>query len=471
MRLKWQLVSIAVLILAAGRSWALNSTLGPSTVPPSTLQNGLVRSVNPIDRTSDLVVTGNVTGGKQFRGPLPYNAVTDFGGPLQTGNVDSFLRYSNNPYGYQTYSGQMTPYYSPGRTVTTQSPGNRGMVRVGGSPDYSISDRYEPRLPVLNGPQLNTTYPLIVPRPLSMTTGEREQILSEDLSKLQPPKSILSTLNEQEQVNTVLLKDKLSALKQDLLAPDLTANTSQSILQVKEKQVPTEQPAVEKNKTDVFDQMKKQLENPLQPEEIPSTGTEEQIAPPATHGKETPEAKAGKESKAIGSPRINTTLVKYKSFAAYSADKFNQYMRLAEVYLKQGKFYWASDAYTLAATYKTDDPLAYAGKSHALLAAGEYVSSALYLSRAIKIYPDYAKVKIDLAGMLGGKDVLENRIADLTQWLEKNNNPDLYFLLAYIYYQSDQLEQAKKSIDLAAAGLPNVPAVTTLKTAIYGAAK
>ena len=83
----------------------VRSPVGSATVPPSSYSDGLVTSPNPIDRSSDLVVTGNVGGGKHFRGILPYNAVTDFGGRLGSSTLDTFLRRSYNPSGFKNYSG------------------------------------------------------------------------------------------------------------------------------------------------------------------------------------------------------------------------------------------------------------------------------------------------------------------------------------------------------------------------------
>ena len=169
--------------------------------------------------------------------------------------------------------------------------------------------------------------------------------------------------------------------------------------------------------------------------------------------------------------RAKSILGEYKSFATFSQDRFNRYMVAGERYLKEGKYYLAADAYTMASIYKPNDPLAYAGKSHALFAAGEYMSSALYLSRALTIFPEYARFKVDIVAMVGDKDKLETRIADVQEWLKKNDVPELDFLLAYVYFQMGRLDEAKKSIDAAYEKMPDAPAVQTLKDAIYGNTK
>ena len=144
-------------------------------------------------------------------------------------------------------------------------------------------------------------------------------------------------------------------------------------------------------------------------------------------------------------------------------------MRVAEEYLKRGRYYRAADAYTIASIYKSDDPLAHAGKSHALFAAGEYMSSALFLSRAIEIFPEYARFKIDLVAMVGDKDKLESRIANVEEWLDESDAAELKFLLGYIYYQMGRQEEAKKMTQAAFERMPESPAVAALKKAITGA--
>jgi tetratricopeptide (TPR) repeat protein len=156
----------------------------------------------------------------------------------------------------------------------------------------------------------------------------------------------------------------------------------------------------------------------------------------------------------------------YKSFAARSDDKFNQHIRAAEGFMKQGRFYRAADAYTLASIYKPNDPLGYAGKSVALFGSGEYLSSALFLARALEIFPEYARVKIDLVGMIGDKDTVENRILEARDWMDKSDSGELEFLLSYIYYQMDRLEFARQSIEAATKKMPNSPAVAAMKKAI-----
>jgi len=151
---------------------------------------------------------------------------------------------------------------------------------------------------------------------------------------------------------------------------------------------------------------------------------------------------------------------------SYSEAKFNQHMQAAEDYLKAGKYYSAAGSFTLASIYKLDDPLCFAGRGHALFAAGEYVSSALFLSRALEIAPEYARTKIDFAAMLGGENELEDRIADIKEWLGRSGSIKLEFLLGYVYYRMGRLGQAKQTIDAACEKMPGSLALDAVKRAI-----
>jgi len=151
----------------------------------------------------------------------------------------------------------------------------------------------------------------------------------------------------------------------------------------------------------------------------------------------------------LETPQAQDNLQKRKSLTG-----FNWYIKAAQVYLKQGRYYRAVDAYTMASIYKPGDPLAYVGKSQALFAAGEYIGSALFLSRALQILPGYASFKVDFVDILapdpvGGQDKLEKRIADAEERLKISDAAELQFLLGYIYYQLGRLNEAKNAIDAA----------------------
>jgi tetratricopeptide (TPR) repeat protein len=161
----------------------------------------------------------------------------------------------------------------------------------------------------------------------------------------------------------------------------------------------------------------------------------------------------------------------HTSLESLGIAKFNEHVRAAEEHLRAGRYYRAADCFALASVYKPDDPLALVGRSHALFAAGEYVSSALFLSRALAIYPEYMQMRVDLAGLVGGQEKVAQRLADVEQWYARSGSGQLQLLLSYVYYRTGNLTQARRAVDAAYEKMPELPAVRAVKTAIDGAAR
>jgi tetratricopeptide (TPR) repeat protein len=151
-----------------------------------------------------------------------------------------------------------------------------------------------------------------------------------------------------------------------------------------------------------------------------------------------------------------------------SEDKYNFYLSAAQIYLKQGRYYRAVDSFTLASIYKPKDPLAYVGKSHALFAAGEYISSALFLSRALDpdVHRSQGEFQISNFKFEVPQDELNSRIADAEERLKISGAPELHFLLGYIYYQIGKIDAASKAINEAHKKLPSSKAVCAVKKAV-----
>ena len=176
-----------------------------------------------------------------------------------------------------------------------------------------------------------------------------------------------------------------------------------------------------------------------------------------------------KLSRADISAEANRIMGRHKSLESLSESKFKQHMRDADEHLKAGRYYRAAGCFSLASVYQSGNPLALAGRGHALFAAGEYVSSALFLSRALAVSPEYLLIKVDLVAMLGDENKLAGRIADIEQWLARSGSSQLQFLLGYVYYRTGQLLRAKQAIDAAYEKTPESPAVQAMKIVIDSA--
>ena len=457
---------------------SVGNPVGSGTVPPTAYKSGLIPSANPIDTSGNLVITGNVANGMQFRGVVPYNSPTSFYAPASSlrhtsAGLDSFLRDTASSQNFGTSSGGLTPYYSPTWTVATTQPGGRDVVTTGAG--GSGSTFAGTKLPSAQMGYYQSGYtPQIGIRPLSMSQQDLEKLVEADIRKYPLGGEPGSQSQEQfwrEMGVNIQRKDETA---EGTVKPELATGSKSSLemlLGTNAQKVRDGQDKLEAKKeglaeqidnkpkpgqvTDVYEQMKGQLGKTIelsQSEGVPAAKQAE------TNEPTTSVSKAGVTPAEFAKA--------YKSFAAYSDDKFNHHIKAAEGFMKQGRFYRAADAYTLASIYKPNDPLGYAGKSVALFGSGEYLSSALFLARALEIFPEYAKVRVDLVGMIGDKDTVENRILEAREWMDKSNSGELEFLLSYVYYQMDRLEFARQMIESAVKKMPNSPAVAAMKKAI-----
>jgi tetratricopeptide (TPR) repeat protein len=495
---------------------AVENRISSSTIPPSSRREGLIRSPDAIDGGGNLLVTGNIRGPAYFRGVVPYSAPTYFGQTLPSSSLDSFLRDSagSEDFGrYNRYSGYplgYRPYYSPTQTVASTMP---GASAVTGAPTtnvgaYSAQSYLTGTLPPRRDEMLDTASAMSLARlrPMSMTPAEMQKLISSETAKNSPAGLTdrqYQTQAEQYKPNISQESYKTGELKKPLpgfdgsLLPFALRKPGGEVNQPFETPTQKEQAgektaempfgapwAIDTNKQlDVYDQMKQQLDSLQKKLELalakqqPEKAAEESKKsaggrfdrPELTAEGQTQEGSQAEKLAEINlsAARTKGILGPFETFASFSQDKFNQNMRAGEQYLKQGRYYRAADAYTLASLYKPDDPLAYAGKSHALFASGEYMSSALFLSRALQIFPEYARFKIDIEAMVGDRDKLESRVVDVEEWLGRSGGaPELQFLLAYVYYQMDRPQPAKEAIDAACEKMPQSPAVLALKKAI-----
>jgi tetratricopeptide (TPR) repeat protein len=179
--------------------------------------------------------------------------------------------------------------------------------------------------------------------------------------------------------------------------------------------------------------------------------------------------RVGELSRAEISAEAKRILGPRRGHDSLAADKFSQHLRAGEDYLRAGKYYRAANSFALASVYRADDPRALAGRSHALFAAGEYISSALFLSRALAIRPEHVKVRVDFVTLLGGPNRLAGRIADIEQWFARSGSGQLQLLLGYVYYQTGRLNEAKRAIDAARTKMPESSAFSAITTAINDA--
>jgi TolA-binding protein len=196
---------------------------------------------------------------------------------------------------------------------------------------------------------------------------------------------------------------------------------------------------------------------PMNPLAAPET-----VAPPAAEAERVQVGRRVTESKE--SPRAGPDPNLTSNPAAQAA--FSHYYKEAATFLHQRQYSRAANSFTLALAYRPNDANAYLGKGQALFAAGEYPDSGTTLARAVELDPKSALRKVDLVTMAGGPDGFIDRFNELARRAEDSPLPSRHFLLAYVYYQMDQLEQAKRAIEAARSGSFSPTAVEALRAAI-----
>jgi hypothetical protein len=86
--------NLLIILAVVGICYAAQSPVTSTRVPVSSTQSGLRRSPNPVNLSGNDVITGNVSGGKEFRGFVPYRADTDIGVSTATDSFNRFMRQS-----------------------------------------------------------------------------------------------------------------------------------------------------------------------------------------------------------------------------------------------------------------------------------------------------------------------------------------------------------------------------------------
>ncbi len=387
---------------ASGPAEPLNGPpIGPYILPPSTSGNDLVPRSNPIDTSGDLLMTGNVAAGMQFRGRVPYRGATDLRTSLGSTYLDGFLRHTQGAPDRDLRFGGTLPFYSPSATVSRM---------VAGSTDlFAPSKSWGWLLP--GGGEAEGSEPIArLAWPLSLGTAEKA---GSALGRY--PWTEAETARSPVTVQSVAPEPVLLGLPFLPRTPDGTA-----------------------------------------PGYLFRTGLEGG----GLEGRAVPERPSDPCGSDVGfsvqgaSSKRERVFLPVGTLDGFWQIRYEECMETARARLQEGHPQRAVDAYTLAILYKPSDTLALAGKSHALFACGEFLSSALFLERTLGICPDYAGIPVDLAQWTGGKEVLRTRVEEANRYLKQNESKELRLILAYAYYRMGELHTARDILAKAGDARP-----------------
>ena len=570
-------LSVCVLTTSSsvGRAQSYGTASSPArstNLPLSSYRSGLISRPNPLDNSTNRVVTGNVGAGKHFRGPVPYQSTTSLSAPLGSTSLDSFMRYTSPPATPRTSVGTYSPFQSPTGTATGTVPGTRSVsrptpLRFGAGttpkpgsgtrgelywnlpssspswqPESGANVSAEPRLKLWPGSTPDPS-PIDVPqrfgeppaqdhspRPgteavtgrdyqqemeaLQQRLGQVQNELSaleqslatREPQSLRPPVAekgsgpfsgawperdvATSTKGVSEPLGSQSRKDELLQEAARLLsgqsewpAPSgfqdnaaLPENRLSSDIQTRLRLYRPDTPLPQTQGLPKQSSFGSGVTSPIAPQGVPKPRP---AAPPIPAAVESdvvaPQSEAAGPAPAeleVIQPSVQGPVWKLDTKKTTSSLKtFDRHLKTAQQYARQGKYAEAADAFTLASAYRPSDPAAYLGKSHALLAAGEYLPSALALAKAVELDPGYTLKKTDLIGIAGGPDAFIARFNALDEAIRTGTTGHLYFLIAYIYHQMDRPQEAKVAIEAARMSLPASQAVSSLRAAIESIAQ
>ncbi len=571
------LPALAVYASASGASGYGNTSIASpvrsATTPLSSYQSGLVGRPNPIDSSSNLVVTGNVGAGKHFRGNIPYRSTTSMDAPLGSTSLDSFMRYTASPETPATSMGRYSPFYSASGTTSVMQPGMRSVFSPGtsyvaprvapravdttrdalyvdvsprvalpGETDFTTGDNglgTAPRLrlwPLSDGPEAagksfseGLGGPLLErrasPRSTETLTGDDYRQQMEALQRrLGEVKTEVAQLEQSLAVRDALAQSSLDhsdfGLGNESESEIPEGSRKEQLLQETARLLagttglpgqPTryEEAVPLNSETDVVSKMQSDSEQRLQlydpSRALSQTGSVRSqpaiethqfsrvgLAPPVPSKRYMPSGGASPTPRASdtsvsgiqprdlkASPKriapetvvvqtsVTSPIKKVDTaLAATSLKEFTRHLQLAERYFQRGAYRHAAETYALATTYRPNDPRAHLGRSHALLAVGEYAASAASLALAVEIDPHSVVKRCDLIEIVGGPDAFIARFNDLNETVRAKANPQLQFLLAYIYYQMDRVEEARTAIEDAHRTSPSSVSIDLLKAEI-----
>jgi len=414
---------------------------------------------------SDLYITGNVTGGGSFQGLIPYRSPLEFSGNLGSGDLSNFRRDSVGA-GDLSPSGIVSqrPFVDQSRALTG-SWGNK----IGSSPQFYTPSSVTPVGALLRTKPYGLTSSGLSARPLggSYSMNVTPGPLPFGAAAQSPQTATSPMAPWQRSYN---LPRSTSATNLDRLLHPQANQPGQTPEGTPGQSPQEENPLPQRTWTEPSQSLPSpqdtpDLPSPLQElEEFDADKTGQQpegTAAPTPQGKSEGESQGGNLIPEL-TPRSTTKFSESltgaaqpsgfvpqekessASFAAFHRRQADYYMEQGRYYLQQGKYYFAANAFSNAILYDPQNGGAYLAKSHALFAAGEFMSAAYFLNQALTLSPELVPLQTDLQQFFPDPKKFQERLDELETWQKRTLQPMLKFLQGYVLYQIGQGPLAKQ---------------------------
>jgi len=438
-----------------GRALDANPRVGSFGLNARTRIDALVPRAN-------LGITGNISGGARFQGLIPYQNLNEFSAPLGSGTLSNFRRDSVNVRNSSRGSIPFQPYLDYSKSITRSRGRNvvsTQQMYLGMSPSSVGASSYQRR--VYNNP-------LAVQPLMNYSAGKyplgRNTFQSLDRFSVRRPSEIPFAVRKLPSPK-ITDKNNFDQLQQSL-RPETPAEKTEEQPDKKKEGVAERENRFSLTKfmepVDNYLEMQKSLSrSSFDPDK---SSPAQSLQPPANQESEEITPSRFTVSRDFLSSAPLTTSA--GSITEFSQKQFHRYMKRGEELLRQGKFYRAAESFDSAALYVTDNGLVYVAKSHALLAAGEFMSSAYYLNKAINLTPNLARARIKLSELFPDPKKFQKRLKEIEEARESSGNAMLEFLQGYVYYQQGQLDNARQALSQASQSAPQAKSVTLMLDAV-----
>lgn len=435
---------------------------------PNITSGGLNQSSTPVGLSgpsiNDLIVTGNIRGGRSFSDFSPVLNTSELQVGLGSDALFGFRRDSvsvGDVYQPRSFS-TGDRFYSSTRTVLSAGDIHGGVnsldqfsgiapeipVTVQPLPGLDLAAHLRQQTSALGAPTM-TTVPLNVPvyselfgyRPY--TEAEKQEFLQnlaaaqeeEPAAELAFPEDPAVVLNPQQeteapgvasQLNTDLALDdpnvtRLNREMQEQLARQEAKEEKSRVLVLH-----TPEDEVDILQREAEAQRKIEQEMREQQAQLPTDET-------------TGESPTDKY-------KLPDELVKAEN-AVYEKRSIRRQVPLAESTLNEGyrlmrasKYYEAAAKFGLTTALRRTDHRGWFGRGHALFGAGEYVSALQSIILGVKATEDLSLVKFDLVGDFASVQECRDRFQMLVTSAEATGDLELRFLAAYIRFAAGERE-------------------------------
>lgn len=431
--------------------------------------------------SSNLYILGQSTGLSAFHGTVPYLPSTQFQGNLPSASLSNFQRQSVGLKDAMNNTSQApVPYFDPAKTMLNSGAISSGLNQPGTNVPLSshvdvtsslasklyidATAQYKSLLPDTPGRLLSvpiqtapTTYvpPPNAVMPSAMPSATAEEQAAPGISAKPGPGVLFGLLRAKDRGT---LGEDLAALEQQDLPIDASISTQINPALMND---PNFSPLVKEPNALGLGPVERL--KPGAAQAAPGTTTNQDVFLDLLHrlgerrekGKDVRVRPGGgkiEEEDTTTRPAHRNLVELSKdneivihSLSGASRDTVNRSLVQAEARLKEGKYYEAVDLYQLVVMYNPQNPLPRMGLALSYFGAGEPISAALEIRKAIEVFPPMMETRLDIPHMMQIKEFNLQRASlerKLSGFKYEKNDPLMLFLACYLDYNAGNAEEA-----------------------------